>query len=112
MLSAASPTTRRVRSPACMNSTLGCSVLRPLAAKRVNFGRMRIGVHAGYGEPITTAARLDTAKSLEANRIRTTVASAVEKFMGRPIGDLVLRGRRSISHSCGWRRALYAGGQA
>ncbi|WOH68397.1 adenylate/guanylate cyclase domain-containing protein [Bradyrhizobium sp. BWA-3-5] len=81
-------------------------------AKDVNFGATRIGVHAGpalvgnfggsrffdytaYGDTINTAARLEGANKLLGTRIcvSATVANAVEHFKGRPIGDLVLRGR-------------------
>ena len=81
-------------------------------AKGVNFGVTRIGVHAGpalvgnfggsrffdytaYGDTINTAARLEAANKLLGTRIcvSVTIANAVENFRGRPIGDLVLRGR-------------------
>jgi len=81
-------------------------------AKGVNFGITRIGVHAGpalvgnfggsrffdytaYGDTINTAARLEAANKLLGTRIcvSATIANAVENFRGRPIGDLVLRGR-------------------
>ncbi|MEH2556725.1 class 3 adenylate cyclase [Bradyrhizobium algeriense] len=81
-------------------------------AKGVNFGATRIGVHAGpalvgnfggsrffdytaYGDAINTAARLEAANKFLGTRIcvSATVANAVENFRGRPVGDLVLRGR-------------------
>jgi adenylate cyclase len=81
-------------------------------AKGVNFGATRIGVHAGpalvgnfggsrffdytaYGDTINTAARLETANKFLGTRIcvSATIANAVEDFRGRPVGDLVLRGR-------------------
>jgi class 3 adenylate cyclase len=81
-------------------------------AKAVNFGATRIGVHAGpalvgnfggghffdytaYGDTINTAARLEAANKFLGTRIcvSATVASATEKFQGRPVGDLMLRGR-------------------
>lgn len=81
-------------------------------AKRVNFGVTRLGVHAGpalvgnfggrrffdytaYGDTINTAARLEAANKFLGTRIcvSATVVNAVENFKGRPIGDLVLRGR-------------------
>jgi class 3 adenylate cyclase len=81
-------------------------------AKGVSFGATRIGVHAGpalvgnfggsrffdytaYGDTINTAARLEAANKFLGTRIcvSATVANAVENFKGRPIGDLVLRGR-------------------
>jgi class 3 adenylate cyclase len=81
-------------------------------AKGVNFGAICIGVHAGpalvgnfgggrffdytaYGDTINTAARLEAANKLLSTRIcvSATIENAVENFRGRPIGDLVLRGR-------------------
>lgn len=78
----------------------------------VNFGVTRIGVHAGpalvgnfggnrffdytaYGDTINTAARLEAANKHLGTRIcvSAAVADAAEKFQGRPVGDLVLRGR-------------------
>jgi class 3 adenylate cyclase len=80
--------------------------------KDVNFGATRIGVHAGpalvgnfggsrffdytaYGDTINTAARLEAANKFLGTRIcvSATVAEATENFKGRPVGDLVLRGR-------------------
>jgi adenylate cyclase len=81
-------------------------------AKGVNFGTTRIGVHAGqamvgnfggnryfdytaYGDIINTAARLEAANKLLGTRIcvSAAVAEATRNFKGRPVGDLVLRGR-------------------
>jgi adenylate cyclase len=81
-------------------------------AKGVNFGATRIGVHAGpalvgnfggsrffdytaYGDTINTAARLEAANKFLGTRIcvSAAIAGAVEQFQGRPVGDLVLRGR-------------------
>jgi len=80
--------------------------------KGVNFGATRIGVHAGpalvgnfggsrffdytaYGDTINTAARLEAANKFLGTRICVSarVADATEKFRGRPVGDLMLRGR-------------------
>jgi adenylate cyclase len=80
--------------------------------KGVNFGATRIGVHAGpalvgnfggsrffdytaYGDTINTAARLEAANKHLGTRIcvSASVAGAAERFQGRPVGDLVLRGR-------------------
>jgi class 3 adenylate cyclase len=80
--------------------------------KGVNFGVTRIGVHAGpalvgnfgggrffdytaYGDTINTTARLETANKFLGTRIcaSITVSEAAEGFRGRPIGDLMLRGR-------------------
>jgi class 3 adenylate cyclase/CheY-like chemotaxis protein len=81
-------------------------------AKGVNFGMTRIGVHAGpalvgnfggkrffdytaYGDTINTTARLETANKFLGTRIcaSATVAEAAKGFQGRPVGDLMLRGR-------------------
>src|SRR5207248_5939435 len=80
--------------------------------KAVNFGATRIGVHAGpalvgnfggsrffdytaYGDTINIAARLEAANKFLGTRIcvSVTVAKAAENFKGRPVGDLMLRGR-------------------
>lgn len=78
----------------------------------VRLGATRIGVHAGpaivgnfgggrffdytaYGDTINTAARLETANKALGTRIcvSANVASHAENFRGRPVGDLVLRGK-------------------
>jgi class 3 adenylate cyclase len=80
--------------------------------KDVNFGATRIGVHAGpalvgnfgggrffdytaYGDTINTAARLEAANKFLGTRIcvSAAIAGSVPGFCGRPIGDLMLRGR-------------------
>src|ERR1700761_1698617 len=80
--------------------------------KGVNFGATRIGVHAGpalvgnfggnrffdytaYGDTINTAARLEAANKHLGTRIcvSAAIANGLEHFQGRPVGDLVLRGR-------------------
>ncbi len=80
--------------------------------KGINFGATRIGVHAGpalvgnfggsrffdytaYGDTINTAARLEAANKALGTRIcaSAAVANAAVDFKGRPVGDLVLRGR-------------------
>jgi class 3 adenylate cyclase len=81
-------------------------------AKGVSFGITRIGIHAGpalvgnfggsrffdytaYGDTINIASRLETANKVLGTRIcaSATVAEGAQKFQGRPVGDLVLRGR-------------------
>jgi class 3 adenylate cyclase len=81
-------------------------------ARGVSFGATRIGVHAGpalvgnfggsrffdytaYGDTINTAARLEAANKHLGTRIcvSAAIANTVEQFQGRPVGDLVLRGR-------------------
>ena len=80
--------------------------------KGVDFGVTRIGVHAGpalvgnfggsrffdytaYGDTINTAARLEAANKFLGTRIcvSAAVAEAAGDFRGRPVGDLMLRGR-------------------
>lgn len=80
--------------------------------KGVNFGITRIGVHAGpalvgnfggsnyfdytaHGDTINTAARLEAANKHLGTRIcvSETIAKAAANFRGRPVGDIVLRGR-------------------
>ena len=81
-------------------------------SKGVNFGITRIGAHAGpamvgnfggnrffdytaYGDTINTAARLEGANKFLGTRIcvSATVAGGTNNFKGRPVGDLMLRGR-------------------
>jgi class 3 adenylate cyclase len=81
-------------------------------AKGVNFGITRIGIHAGpalvgnfggsrffdytaYGDTINIAARLEAANKFLGTRIcvSASVAEGAQNFLGRPVGDLVLRGR-------------------
>jgi len=81
-------------------------------AKGVNFGITRIGVHAGpalvgnfggsrffdytaYGDTINTAARLEAANKFLGTHIcvSAAVADGAKEFRGRPVGDLMLRGR-------------------
>jgi class 3 adenylate cyclase len=80
--------------------------------KGVNFGATRIGVHAGpalvgnfggnrffdytaYGDTINIAARLEAANKSLGTRIcvSAAIANAAEGFKGRPVGDIMLRGR-------------------
>ncbi|MBR0817305.1 adenylate/guanylate cyclase domain-containing protein [Bradyrhizobium liaoningense] len=82
------------------------------SAKGVNFGTTRIGIHAGpalvgnfggnrffdytaYGDSINIAARLEAANKHLGTRIcvSASVAKAAENFQGRPVGELMLRGR-------------------
>ena len=81
-------------------------------SKGINFGVTRIGVHAGpalvgnfggarffdytaYGDTINITARLESANKFLGTRISASaaVAEAAKGFQGRPIGDLMLRGR-------------------
>ncbi|MFT4116355.1 adenylate/guanylate cyclase domain-containing protein [Bradyrhizobium sp.] len=81
-------------------------------AKGLNFGITRIGAHAGpalvgnfggnrffdytaYGDTINIAARLEAANKHLGTRVCVSagVAEAAARFQGRPVGDLLLRGR-------------------
>ncbi len=81
-------------------------------ARGVPLGVTRIGVHAGpaivgnfgggrlfdytaYGDTINAAARLEAVNKPLGTRICVSAAAAdrAEGFVGRPVGDLVLRGR-------------------
>src|ERR1700738_1170074 len=80
--------------------------------KGIALGATRIGVHAGpaivgnlgggrffdytaYGDTINIAARLEAANKQLGTRICVSaiLAAKVKEFRGRPVGDLVLRGR-------------------
>ena len=80
--------------------------------KGVSFGITRIGIHAGpalvgnfggsrffdytaYGDTINIASRLEAANKILGTRIcvSANVAEGAQNFQGRPVGDLVLRGR-------------------
>jgi adenylate cyclase len=80
--------------------------------KGIALGLTRVGVHAGpaivgnfgggrffdytaYGDTINVAARLEAGNKQLGTRIcvSATLADKVESFRGRPIGDLVLRGK-------------------
>lgn len=80
--------------------------------KGIQLGVTRIGLHAGpaivgnfggdrffdytaYGDTINTAARLETVNKQLGTRICVSAALAAKsaKFKGRPVGDLMLRGK-------------------
>src|SRR5262252_1267574 len=80
--------------------------------KGIALGTTRIGVHAGpaivgnfgggrffdytaYGDTINIAARLEEANKQLGTRICVSagIAEKVPKFVGRPVGDLMLRGK-------------------
>jgi class 3 adenylate cyclase len=82
------------------------------AGKGFSLGHTRIGVHAGaavvgnfgggrffdygaYGDTINVAARLEAANKVLGTRVcvSASVAERTENFRGRPVGDLILRGR-------------------
>jgi adenylate cyclase len=60
-----------------------------------NFGGGRFFDYTAYGDTINVAARLETANKQLGTRIcvSATLAAKVADFRGRPVGDLVLRGR-------------------
>ena len=60
-----------------------------------NFGGSRFFDYTAYGDTINVAARLEAANKQLGTRIcvSATLAGKVENFRGRPIGDLMLRGR-------------------
>ena len=60
-----------------------------------NFGGGRFFDYTAYGDTINIAARLEAANKQLRTRIcvSASVAERVQDFRGRPVGDLVLRGR-------------------
>ena len=60
-----------------------------------NFGGGRFFDYSAYGDTINVAARLETANKQLGTRICVSadLATKAEDFRGRPIGDLVLRGK-------------------
>jgi adenylate cyclase len=60
-----------------------------------NFGGGRFFDYTAYGDTINIAARLEAANKALGTRICVSeaVAERVDDFRGRPVGDLVLRGR-------------------
>ena len=60
-----------------------------------NFGGGRFFDYTAYGDTINVAARLETANKQLGTRICASAALAgrVDDFRGRPVGDLVLRGK-------------------
>jgi adenylate cyclase len=60
-----------------------------------NFGGGRLFDYTAYGDTINIAARLEAANRQLGTRICVSASTAerVDNFRGRPVGDLVLRGR-------------------
>ena len=60
-----------------------------------NFGGGRFFDYTAYGDTINVAARLEAANKQLATRIcvSATLAAKAEDFRGRPVGDLMLRGK-------------------
>jgi len=63
-----------------------------------NFGGSRFFDYTAYGDTINVAARLEAANKQLGSRIcvSATLAEKVDHFKGRPVGDLVLRGKTEI----------------
>ncbi len=61
-----------------------------------NFGGTRFFDYTAYGDTINVAARLETANRAIGTRIcaSSDIARLAENFTGRPVGDLLLKGRR------------------
>ena len=60
-----------------------------------NFGADRFFDYTAYGDTINTAARLESANRITGTRVCISAATAGVNLDGmRPVGDLVLRGRR------------------
>src|SRR5262249_47399827 len=60
-----------------------------------NFGGGRFFDYTAYGDTVNIAARLEAANKPLGTRVCVSVgvAQQVPRFEGRPVGDLVLRGR-------------------
>jgi len=60
-----------------------------------NFGGGRFFDYTAYGDTINVASRLEDANRQLGTRVLVSagLATRVEKFRGRPVGDLLLRGR-------------------
>ena len=60
-----------------------------------NFGGARFFDYTAYGDTVNIAARLETANKQLGTRIcvSATLAGKVSDFRGRPVGDLMLRGK-------------------
>ena len=60
-----------------------------------NFGGGRFFDYTAYGDTVNVAARLEAANKQLGTRVcvSATLAAMVEQFRGRPVGDLILRGK-------------------
>ena len=60
-----------------------------------NFGGGRFFAYIAYGDTVNVAARLEAANKQLGTRVcvSATLAARVEQFRGRPVGDLILRGK-------------------
>jgi adenylate cyclase len=102
-----------VRSPCALElDSFSEGIRQRWRGQGVSLGVTRIGVHAGaaivgnfgggrffdytaYGDTINTAARLEAVNKQLGTRIcvSESVVARMDNFNGRPVGDLVLRGR-------------------
>src|ERR1700733_1415439 len=66
-----------------------------------NFGGGRFFDYTAYGDTINVAARLEAANKQLGTRVCVsgTLAAKVAEFHGRPVGDLILRGKREALHA-------------
>jgi adenylate cyclase len=60
-----------------------------------NFGGGRFFDYTAYGDTVNVVARLEAANKQLGTRVcvSATLAARVEQFRGRPVGDLILRGK-------------------
>lgn len=63
-----------------------------------NFGGGRFFDYTAYGDTVNVAARLESANRFFGTRIciSSILATQVKEFRGRPIGDLLLRGKTEV----------------
>jgi adenylate cyclase len=66
-----------------------------------NFGGGRLFDYTAYGDTINVAARLEAANKQLGTRICVsgTLAAKAAEFRGRPVGDLILRGKGEALHA-------------
>lgn len=81
----------------CQGVPLGITRLGAHAGPAIvgNFGGSRFFDYTAYGDTINVASRLEAANKQLGTRVLVSAALAekVENFHGRPVGDLMLRGR-------------------
>jgi len=83
----------------CLNKAIALGITRIGAhagpAIVGNFGGGRFFDYTAYGDTVNVAARLEAANKQLGTRIcvSATLADKVADFCGRPVGDLLLRGR-------------------
>jgi adenylate cyclase len=81
----------------CKGIALGVTRIGAHAGPAIvgNFGRGRFFDYTAYGDTINVAARLEVANKQLGTRIcaSAAVAGKMDNFRGRPVGDLLLRGK-------------------